>query len=154
MTTQPHPKRRVNRLLALAGAACGALALAVVGCGGREDPSPALPITPTNIQIVLSNFEYRDLRNDRGYVKIKGGTYGIIVYRENASTYRAFERLCPYQPQLDCALVSVDGSSLFMRDSCCGTQFNFNGEPIGGPGARPLQQYTTALVGGTLYITN
>jgi hypothetical protein len=124
------------------------------GCGGREDPSPGLPDTPTNIQIVLSNIQYRALRLDGGYVKIKGGTYGIIVYRKNATSYSAFERLCPYQPQFNCALVSVDPSTFFMRDSCCGTQFNFDGDPIGGPGARPLLQYRTSLVGGTLYITN
>ncbi len=128
--------------------------LLAAGCG-KEDNSPALADTPTNLQLVLSNRPYLALRQDGGFVRVEGGTYGIIVYRANASTYRAFERLCPYQPQTHCAKMDVDGSTLFMRDSCCGTQWNFEGEAIGGPGLRPLKQYATTLTSdGVLYITN
>jgi hypothetical protein len=135
-------------------AALGAVAAFLVSSCGKEDNSPALPDPPTNIQLVLSNLEYRALRLDGGFVRIPGGTYGLIVYRQNASTYRAFERLCPYQPQTHCAKMNVDPSTLFMRDSCCGTQWNFSGEATGGPGLRPLKQYTTVLSGSVLYITN
>ena len=129
------------------------LFLMVAGCG-REDNSPGLPDTPTNVQLVLSNIEYRALRQDGGFVRVAGGTYGLVVYRATATTYRAFERLCPYQPQTHCAKMNVDPSTLFLRDSCCGTQWNFAGEAIGGPGARPLKQYITTLNGGVLLITN
>ena len=131
----------------------GAGALLAAGCG-KEDTSPALPDPPTNIQVVLSNLEYRALRQDGGFVRLTGGTYGIVLYRATSTTYRAFERLCPYQPQTHCAKMNVDPSTLFMRDSCCGTQWNFQGDATGGPGARPLKQYTTTLSGGVLYITN
>lgn len=124
------------------------------GCGAHEDPSPALPNPPVNVQIVLTNYEYRALRLDGGAVYVPGGSRGLLVYRDNASTYRAFERLCPYQPQTHCAKMSLDNSRLFLRDSCCGTQWDFEGNATGGPGVRPLQQYATSLVGGTLYITN
>ncbi len=131
----------------------GASALLAAGCG-KEDTSPALPDPPTNIQVVLSNLEYRALRQDGGFVRLTGGTYGIVLYRATSTTYRAFERLCPYQPQTHCAKMNVDPSTLFMRDSCCGTQWNFQGDATGGPGARPLKQYATTLSGGVLYITN
>ncbi len=128
-------------------------ALLAAGCG-KEDNSPALVDTPTNVQIVLSNIQYRALRQDGGFVRVPGGTYGIIVYRANATNYRAFERLCPWQPQTHCAKMNVDPSTLFLRDSCCGMQWNFEGDATGGPGARPLKQYVTTLSGGVLYITN
>ena len=131
----------------------GAATLLLAACG-NEDPSPALPDPPTNIQLVLSNLEYRALRFDGGFVRVPGGTYGIVVYRHSASAYRAFERLCPYQPQTHCARMNVDPSTLFMRDSCCGTQWNFAGEAIGGPGLRPLKEYSTIISGGILTITN
>ena len=159
MTTPLLPKpprrpavRRLGGLASLLGAA--AWGLLAAGCG-KENNSPALADTPTNVQIVLTNLEYRALRQDGGFVRVAGGTYGIVVYRANATTYRAFERLCPYQPQTHCAKVNVDPSTLFMRDSCCGTQWNFEGDATGGPGAPiPLKQYATTLSGGVLYITN
>ena len=40
-----------------------------------------------------------------------GGVKGVIVVRQNASTYLAFERNCPYQPYDACALVSLDRNS-------------------------------------------
>ena len=130
-------------------------ALLAASCGKDNVNTPALPDPPTNIQVVLSNIQYRALRQDGGYVRLAGGTYGIILYRQDAATYRAFERLCPWQPQTHCAKVNVDPSTLFMRDSCCGTQFNFEGLGTGGPGAGvALKQYATTLNGGVLTITN
>ena len=146
MTT--HPLTITSRLFLTALLAIG------VSCGGKEDPSPLLPAPVVNEQLVLSNYQYRALRLDGGWVYVNGGSSGIIVHRQNATTYRAFERLCPYQPQTHCALVTVDASTLFMQDTCCSTQWNFEGDATGGPGARPLKQYSTSLVNGTLYITN
>jgi hypothetical protein len=131
-----------------------ALTAALGACSDKNQVSPGLPDPPVNIQVVLSNIEYRALRLDGGAVRLPGGTYGIVLYRQNASTYRAFERLCPWQPQTHCAKMNVDPSTLFMRDSCCGTQWNWAGEAIGGPGGLPLKQYNTSLNGGILYITN
>lgn len=144
---------RFSRISLVSSVSC-LIVSCLTGCGGKEDPSPALPNPVVNEQIVLSNIQNRALRLDGGYIYHSGGTRGIIVYRQNSNTYRAFERLCPYQPQTHCALVSVDKSTFFMRDSCCTTQWNFAGDAIGGPGARPLVQYTAVLSNGTLYVTN
>lgn len=139
-----HPFHLLNSLLVVVLTACG-----------DDTPSPGLPDPPTNIQVILTNREYLALRQDGGFVRLAGGTYGIILYRHNATTYRAFERLCPWQPQTHCAKMDVDPSTLFMRDSCCGTQWNFEGVGTGGPGASTqLKQYVTTLSGSILYITN
>ena len=71
------------------------VAVLLLAACGKDSTSPALPDPPTNIQVVLSNLQYRALRQDGGFVRLAGGTYGIILYRANATTYRAFERLCP-----------------------------------------------------------
>ena len=84
-----------------------------------------------------------------------GGVKGVIVVRLGAGTYLAFERNCPYRPYDACALVSLDRSSrLFMRDSCCNSQFDLRGQITGGPTPRPLKQYGTSLQGTLLNVTN
>ncbi|MCK6616983.1 MAG: hypothetical protein L6Q51_05005 [Cyclobacteriaceae bacterium] len=94
------------------------------------------------------------LNTDGNSKYFNGGVRGIIVHRVNASTYRAFERNCSFQPNEACATVGVHVSTLFMEDSCCGSTFNFNGDPTGGPAWRPLRQYQTILSGNELTITD
>ena len=115
--------------------------LAFAGCQNtlqRDD----IPRIYVHQEINLNSFDYKALNNFGGYVYIPGGVRGIIVYRKSTNQYLAFERDCPYQPQDSCALVSVDSSSLFMIDSCCGSQFDFDGNPIAGPAKYPLLQYS------------
>ena len=113
------------------------------------------------MSLVLTNQEYVNLRANNGAVMVpvrgpagNGGVKGIIVVRQNASTYLAFERNCPYRPYDACATVTLDRSRLFMRDSCCNSQFDLQGQITGGPTPRPLKQYSTNLQGNILNITN
>jgi hypothetical protein len=106
-----------------------------------------------DIIITLSN--YPSLISDGGYILINdGGVRGIILYRKNISMYLAFERNCTFQPGDACATVDIHSSTLFMQDTCCGSSFNFDGIPTGGPAWRPLLQYQTSLSGNTLTITD
>lgn len=116
-----------------------------------DDPIPFLPFP--DIQITLSN--HPALSTNGGFILVNdGGVKGIILYRKNQSTYLAFERNCSFQPNEACATVDVHSSTLFMQDTCCGSSFNFEGQPTGGPAWRPLQQYVTFLSGNTLTITD
>ena len=116
-----------------------------------DDPIPFQPFP--DINIVLPN--YPALISDGGYILINNsGVRGIILYRKNSTTYLAFERNCSYKPNEACATVDIDASTLFMKDSCCGSSFDFDGKPTGGPAWRPLQQYHTSLSGNTLTITD
>ncbi len=103
------------------------------------------------ININLTYPQYQRLKLDGGYHYIdEGGMQGIILYRQDESTYIAYERLCSLDND---APVSVDGSGLFMKG--CNSTFNFSdGYPTGGPIARPLMKYRTSLTGTMLVITD
>lgn len=103
------------------------------------------------ININLSYPQYQRLKLDGGYHYIDdGGMQGIILYRQDETTYIAYERLCSLDND---APVSVDGSGLFMKG--CNSTFSFSdGYPTGGPAPRPLMKYRTSLTGTMLVITD
>lgn len=140
----------------------GLLAGLAVACNSKVNPIDTIPNVPVNVQLDLLDQQNRALRFDNGVVAIlpgsangRGGVKGIYVVRQNATSYLAFERNCPYQPLDACATVTLDKSSrLFFRDSCCTSQFDLLGRVTGGPSPRPLRQYSTSLSGSLLTITN
>ena len=115
---------------------------------------PAIPEVPVSEQINVSSLQYPELRRDGGYVYLNSGYKGILVVRQNANLYTAFERACPYDPTAACGKVEVDQSNLFIVDKCCGSQFNFQGNVTSGPAVYGLKQYRTSLSGSVLYISN
>lgn len=120
----------------------------------QDDPIPFVPFSP--IQINLAFPEFTSLRSDGGsYLLDEGGVRGIIVYRQNASTYFAYEANCSFRPNEACATVQVHQTTLFMEDPCCNSTFDFStGLPTGGPAWRPLRKYETILFNGELTITD
>lgn len=152
------PKMPLQGVL-LPGAIC--LLLVVSACGSKNDEQPLIPYAPVNLSINITNQQYADLNRVNGAITLPvkgpagdGGVKGVIVVRQNAGVYLSFERNCPYQPYNACATVSLDKSKLFMRDSCCNSQFDLQGQITGGPSPRPLKQYSTSLQGTLLNITN
>jgi hypothetical protein len=137
--------------------------LTASACGSTNNVQPQLPYTPVNVALQLTSQQYAALRTVNGAVVLPsgssgltdgGGIKGIIVVRQADNSYRAFERNCPYRPYDACALVSLDRSGLFMSDTCCGSQFNLQGQATGGPSGLPLLQYSTSLQGTQLNILN
>jgi len=99
--------------------------------------------------------EFSSLRVDGGYKEFKVGLRGIIVYRVNGTTFRAYERNCSYHPNEAGATVNIHSSGLYLEDFSCGSTFNFSdGQPTGGPAWRPLRQYRTDVTGNVLTITS
>ena len=135
-------------------ALCAFLLLFISACGGDNGPGPRMPDVFVDEQINVNSQLYPGLRQDNGYAYIDGGYKGILVVRQNAGQYLAFERACPYDPTADCSQVKVDASNLFIVDDCCGSQFNLQGNVTGGPAVYGLRQYRTALSGSLLYISN
>ncbi|MDL5045559.1 hypothetical protein QQ054_05835 [Oscillatoria amoena NRMC-F 0135] len=135
-------------------AACTLMLATSVTCSPDLSDDPIPPATFANIFINLSLPENLLLNTDGASKYFSGGVRGLIVHRVSASTYRAFERNCSYQPNNACATVGVHVSTLFMEDSCCGSTFNFNGDPADGPAWRPLRQYLTILNGNELTVTD
>ena len=120
-----------------------------------DDPIPLTSFD--DIVINLSFPDFVDLNREGGFKDISdlgGGVRGIIVYRNSATSYTAFEKNCSYTPNEACATVEAHSSGLFMIDPCCGSSFNFSdGLPSGGPAWRPLRQYRTQLNGSVLTVT-
>jgi hypothetical protein len=114
------------------------------------------PITFGNFPPIVINITlpaYSKLQLDGNYIVLKNeGNRGIIVYRENSTTFRAFEQNCSFQPNDACA--TVQPFSIYMQDACCGSTFNYAGDPTGGLAWRPLGQYETHISGTTLTITD
>jgi len=106
--------------------------------------------------INLSAPEYQALTINGGYKEINAiGVRGVIVYRQDATTFRAYERNCPYRPNDACATVNVHSSSLYLVDPCCNSTFSFsNGQPTSGVATQPLRQYAADLAGQQLTITD
>ena len=136
--------------------------VATTSCGTKTDSQPQFPYGIVNLSFDLTNQQYRALRTDGGVVLFAknspdgpAGVKGVYVVRQNAQNYLAFERNCPYQPYDACALVNLDRSSrLFLRDSCCNSQFDLRGQVTGGPALRPLVQYSVSLQGTQLTVVN
>lgn len=140
----------MNRLFS-----CIALTIALAGCEPdlSDDGIPWQPFDV--IQINLSLPQYVKLSTNGGSMLIDGGVRGIILYRQDASTYIAYEANCSYQPNSACATVEVHASSLYLFCACCSSTFDFpTGYPTGGPAWRPLRRYYSSLNGNVLTITD
>ena len=143
-----------SRYYFLAGMACIGL-LSVVSCNSDGSAQPNIPYAPVSALLTLTDQQYRALRFDNGVVAVAGGVKGILVVRQNASSYLAFERNCTYRSADACSRVGFDTSPApFLRDSCCGSQFSLTGQVTGGPAPRALLQYSTNLNGNQLSISN
>ena len=128
----------------------------LLACSGDPVDDPIPVVSFTDIAINLSLPEYLTLQQDKGYKMLSnGGVRGIIVYRQSATTYLAYERNCSFQPNEACATVDVHSSGLFMNDPCCSSSFDFStGDPTGGPAWRPLRRYRTQFQNNTLTISD
>ncbi len=128
-------------------------------CGDdQREVVPLIPDVFVDIRINLSDARARDLLIDGGYVRLNGGVEGIILFRQNAQRYLAFERMCTYQTDSCVGRVDVDSSGSFMHERCCGSQFGLltgePGSPIGGPAFIPLKRYQVIQAGNTVRIVN
>lgn len=123
---------------------------------GRDDSDDAIPYVPFNPIVININLpQYFSLQTDGASQALNvGGIRGIIVHRENGTTFRAFERNCSFQPNSACATVDIHPTTLYMFDACCNSSFNFDGDPQGGPAWRPLRQYRVDRNGSELTITD
>ncbi|MBL7849760.1 MAG: hypothetical protein JNN04_02575 [Cyclobacteriaceae bacterium] len=119
-----------------------------------DDPIPLIAFPDHVINLLAP--ENQALAVNGGYKEINSiGVRGVILYRQSATTFLAFERNCSFRPNEACATVNVHVSSLYMIDPCCNSTFSFDsGSPTGGMASRPLRQYVTELVGLQLTITD
>jgi len=117
--------------------------------------SSPIPYVPVSIQINLSNPAYFALKSIGGSLAVTGGSKGIIIYRLDLNTFKAYDRHCPYQPENTCSRVSIENSGLTAKDTCCSSVFQLmDGSILGGPADRNLVEYKTSFDGNILSINN
>jgi len=126
----------------------------------QKDASSPLPHVEVNIQIFPNSIQYLELNSPGGFVYLTANSpsRGITVYRIDQSSFIAFERTCPYDPDAccegtQCSRLIVEDSRLSILDPCCGsTYLILDGSNISGPSQYPLKQYHTSYDGTTLRI--
>lgn len=119
-----------------------------------EIPEAVIPFTFVNEDINLTNIQYLNLKNQGGYIYYNAGFKGLIIYHESNDVYKVFERACTFDPKSDCTALEVDGSGLFIKHECCKSNFDFYGNPTGGPANIRLVQYYALVDGIYLKIRN
>jgi len=126
----------------------------LLGCKD-EVPLQVIPDKFVRVELNLNSVEALPLKqNDNSFIYMNGGWKGIIVYRQAANDYRAFERLSPHNINDSCQIV-VDDSGFFMRDTCSNSTFDFTGMPTGGPARASMRRYGASFLNSfTLLITN
>ncbi|HOY32716.1 MAG TPA: hypothetical protein PKW80_12630 [Bacteroidales bacterium] len=125
----------------------------LVSCKKKiKDPIPDVYV---NFYMNISSTLYLELSSVGGFVNVSGGYRGITVYRLSSDEFVAFERACPYDWEVDSAMVGVDSSGLIMNCHSCGSEFLIiDGSVINGPSSLSLKQYRATYDGQILHIYN
>ncbi len=147
-------RKKFNVLVFIIIALSGVIVL-VSSCG-KDNKDGVIPYVYVNFSIYPNSTEYIDLNTVNNSVYLTGGNKGIIVFRKSADEFMAYDRTCPYDPDVKEAIIEVtQQGSLIAIDSCCGSKFLLtDGSPIKGPATLPLKQYHTAYDGDILHIFN
>jgi len=115
------------------------LVISIVGCKKNTDQIPPATV---DFYVYLNQPQFQTLNTVGNYVYVTGGVKGIIVYHKSIDEFAAYERTCPYDPDVSGALVQVDSSGLGLVDYHCGSRYNIlDGSIVSGPTAYPLRQY-------------
>ena len=130
--------------------------LILASCEPQMSDDPIPWVAFPEIVLNLSFPENTALRTDGGIREVNdGGVRGILVYRINASTFRAYERNCSFNPNEAGATVNIHTSRLYLIDHSCGSSFTLEeGTPTGGPAWRPLRQYRATVANNAVTITD
>jgi len=72
------------------------------------------------------------------------GNKGIIVTQHNYKEYSAYDATCTFDPQHEWGRVQIESSTVFAKDTVCGSQFSLvlNGSVTQGPAGISLKEYT------------
>jgi len=122
------------------------------GCG--KDAS-FIPEVSVNFSLPLADPRLSRLSSPGGAVLISGyGVAGLVLYRRTDNGYVAFDRCSTVNPEQKCA-VTIDDPSITVTDPCFGAKFLLeDGSPVKAPAVRALKQYTVAISGANLHVTN
>ena len=100
------------------------------------------------------NKDVFSVRNDRYGNRV--GVSGVIVYRMAFDEYHVFERYCPHDQKLTCAVDIAPGNTTAVCP-CCESEFLIatqDGDVVSGPSVYSLKTYRTRMDGNYLVIYN
>lgn len=116
---------------------------------------PTVPNVSVDFTIWPNDPNYYELIHYGGYVYVTGGVDGIIIYRLDEMTFKAYDRACPYDWETSNNLLWVDDDRLTIYHEDCGSRFNIiDGTVVEGPARTPLKYYRTRYDGAKLRIYN
>ncbi|WP_316734488.1 hypothetical protein [Pedobacter aquatilis] len=122
------------------------------GCGKNVSYIPEVSV---NFSLPLADPRLSRLSSPGGAVLLSGyGVAGLVLYRRTDNGYVAFDRCSTVNPEQKCA-VTLDDPSITVTDPCSGAKFLLeDGSPVKAPAVRALKQYTVAISGVNLHVTN
>lgn len=116
-----------------------------------------VPYVPVDLYLNISIPSNTNLNFIGGWNYVSGGSKGIVVYRQTADTFTAYDRHCTYEIEANCDPATVDSTNLAISCDCDGSQYQiYDGAVINGPAVYPLQQYQASYNSSTniLHIYN
>jgi nitrite reductase/ring-hydroxylating ferredoxin subunit len=128
-----------------------------ISCG-EENPEvfvDELPLPdPFQLSLNLDLVSYQSLQFEKNVILPDVGLNGVIVVKRAENDYAAFERTCPYEPEKECSIVSMNAGQQYLECECGNSFYNLSGYPTNSPSPRKLREYYTSLSGRNLYIDN
>ncbi len=114
-----------------------------------------IPSVPVNFQAPLSDPRLSKLGGIGGVVLISGyGVAGLLLYRDAAGNYLAYDRCSSYQPEKRCA-VTIDDTGFTVTDPCSGAKFSLSdGSPVKAPATRSLKTYSAYVSNFQIFVSN
>jgi hypothetical protein len=112
-----------------------------------------IPYQTVNMTIYPNDPLYFKLQAVGGWVYVKGGVNGIIVYRRaqnSTADFIAIERTSSYDPTNVDAVVQVQSDNFTLKDLISGSTWQIVDASVsGGPAQLPLRVYSTLYDSGT-----
>lgn len=125
----------------------------LAGCEKYQHPT--VPNVAVDFTIYPNDPNYAALNHFGGHMYFTGGFRGIVVYRLDQYTFKAYDRACPYDWEDPDSWIWVEESGLTLIDECCGSQFNIiDGTVVNPPASHALKYYRTNFDGMRLRIYN
>ncbi len=124
-------------------------------CSSDFQNNDILPYVQVNETIDLNLPEFVDLNVPGNWAYGRGGLKGIIIYRLNNTSFKAFERAAPHIQLSACSQMVVE-NSLIMKCPCDDSEFQIiNGAPRTSGITYSAREYLVTNLNGTiLRITN
>jgi len=116
-----------------------------------------VPYVAVDIYLNISLPAYSNLNVIGGWVYASGGSKGLIVYRQTADVFMAYDRHCTYNADNPCGSATVDSTGIYAECDCDGSKYQlYDGQVVNGPATYSLKQYQTSFndINNTLHIYN